>query len=138
MTLEVGVNYLAVLTCGLIAMTASYFWYSPFLLGKMWLDSMEKTEEEIGKDSKPLKKYGISFLGYLVIAYSLARIMIYVNATTVTEGMRIGFLCWFGFTLTTMTINALLEGKSLRLVLVDGGYHLIVFLLFGIVLGAWQ
>jgi len=52
--------------------------------------------------------------------------------------MRIGFLCWFGFTLTTMTINALLEGKSLRLVLVDGGYHLIVFLLFGIVLGAWQ
>lgn len=138
MTLEVGVNYLAVLACAVIAMTVSYFWYSPFLLGKMWLDSMEKTEEEIRKDFKPFKTYSISFLGYLVIAYSLARIMIYVNATTVTEGMRIGFLCWFGFTLTTMTINAMLEGKSLRLVLVDGGYHLIVFLLFGIVLGAWQ
>lgn len=138
MTLETNVNFLAVFVCAIIAMTISYFWYSPFLLGKMWLDSMEKNEEDVRKEIKPLKTYGISFIAYLILAYSLSRIMIYVNATTVTEGMRIGFLCWFGFTLTIMTINALLEGKSLRLVLIDGGYHLIIFLVFGIVIGAWQ
>jgi len=124
MTLSSDVNYLAVLVCAIVAMGIGSFWYSPFLLGKMWLDSMEKSEEEIRKD--------------LIIAYSIARLTIYVNATTVTEGMRLGFLCWFGFTLTTMTINALFEGKSLRLVLVDGGYHLIVFLVYGIILGAWR
>jgi hypothetical protein len=138
MTLGTEVNYLAILICAIIAMGIGSFWYSPFLLGKMWLDSMEKSEEEIRKDFKPIKTYGISFISYLIIAYSIARIMIYVNATTVTEGMRIGFLCWFGFTATTMTINALFEGKSLRLILVDGGYHLIVFLIYGVILGAWQ
>ncbi|MEW6652193.1 MAG: DUF1761 domain-containing protein [Bacteroidota bacterium] len=138
MTLETNVNFLAVIACAIMAMAISYFWYSPFLLGKMWLDSMEKSEEEVSKDIKPLKTYGISFLAYFILAYSISRIMIYINATTVTEGMRIGFLCWFGFILTTMTINALLEGKSLTLVLVDGGYYLIIFLVFGIVLGAWQ
>lgn len=138
MTLETNVNFLAVFVCAIIAMAISYFWYSPFLLGKMWLDSMEKTEEEVRKEIKPLKTYGISFIAYLILAYSLSRIMVYVNATTITEGIRIGFLCWFGFTLTIMTINALLEGKSLRLVLIDGGYHLIIFLVFGIVIGAWQ
>lgn len=138
MTLGTEVNYLAVLVCAIIAMGISYFWYSPFLLGKMWLDSMEKSEEEIRKEFKPIKTYGISFVSYLIIAFSIARMMIYVNATTVTEGMRLSFLCWFGFTATTMTINALLEGKSLRLALVDGGYHLIVFLIYGVILGAWQ
>jgi len=138
MTLGTDVNYLAVLTCAIVAMGISYFWYSPFLLGKMWLDSIEKSEEEIRKEFKPVKTYGISFVSYLIIAFSIARMMMYVNATTVTEGMRLGFLCWFGFTATTMTINALLEGKSLRLVLVDGGYHLIVFLIYGVILGAWQ
>ncbi len=138
MELVGSVNYLAVFVCAVLATGLGFTWYSPFLLGKMWLDSIDKNEEEIRRSNNPYKVYGLAFLGHFIMAYGLARVMMLTNSTTVTEGIRLAFLCWFGFTMATMMINTLFEGKSLRLVLVDGGYHLIVFLMFGIVLGAWS
>ena len=52
MTLSSDVNYLAVLVCAIVAMGIGSFWYSPFLLGKMWLDSMEKSEEILNSQNK--------------------------------------------------------------------------------------
>ncbi len=137
MALHGEVNYWAVLLCAAVAMGISPLWYSSFLFGKMWMDTIDKTEEEIKKDFNPIKTYGLAFLGQLVMAYTLARIMSYLGADTVAQGIRLAFLCWIGFIASAMMINSLFEGKSIRQVLVDGGYHLIVLLLFGTILGAW-
>jgi hypothetical protein len=136
MALLSQVNYFAVLTCGIIATGLGYLWYSPFFFGKLWLQEKDQTEEELKRRNSSFRIYGLTFLGHIVMAYVLARIMSYTNATTVTESMRLAFLCWVGFTASTMLINAVYEKKSIRLVAVDGGYHLIVLLIFGIVLGA--
>lgn len=138
MPLIVQMNYLAVLVCGVVAMGLGVLWYSPFLFGKIWLDSLDKSEDDLKKKFNPLKTYGLAFVGHLIMAYALARIMVYTGADSVAQGIRIAFLCWIGFTAATMTINAVFEGKSIRLILVDGGYHLIVLHVFGIILGAWQ
>ena len=133
-----GINYLAVLVCGILAVGLGALWYSPMLLGKMWLVAIDKSEEELKQDINPVKTYSISFIAQLVIAYVLARIMSYVGASTPEEGIRLAFLAWIGFTATTMTINMLFEGKTFKQFVVDGGYHLIVFIIYGIILGAWQ
>lgn len=133
-----SVNYLAVLICGIFAVGLGSLWYSPFIFGKMLMEETDKTDDELKRNLNPIKLYGLSFLGHLVMAYALARVMVFVSATTAIEGARIAFLCWLGFTAATMMINALYEGKSVRLVLVDGGYHLIIFLSFGTLLGAWH
>jgi len=137
MALIADVNYLAVLVCSVVAMGLSMFWYSPIIFGKTCMESIEKTEEELRKDFNPIKNYGLSFAGYFLMAYVLARLMIFISATTVAEGIRLSFLCWLGFISTTMIINSLLERKSVRRLLVDGGYHLMIILVFGIILGAW-
>ena len=138
MALLSSVNYLAVLICGIVGVGLGSLWYSPFLFGKLWLQELEESEEEIKRRNSSVRIYGLTFLGHFVMAYMLARIMSYTNASTVIESMRLAFICWFGFTASTMLINAVYEKKSIRLVAVDGGYHLIALLVFGIILGAMQ
>ncbi len=133
-----GVNYLAVLICGILAMGLSALWYSPMLLGKIWLVAIEKSEEEQSENINHIKVYSISFIAQLVIAFVLAKIMSMVGVSTPEEGIRLAFLSWIGFTATTMTINMLYEGKTFKQFVVDGGYHLIVFIVYGIILGAWR
>jgi hypothetical protein len=131
------VNYLAVFVCGAVSMIISFVWYSHILLGRIWMEEIDKSEDELKKDFNPVKTYGIAFLCNLFIAFSLAQVMAHSNATSVASGMRLAFLCWFGFILAPMVINSQLEGKSVKLLMVDAGHHLIVILVFGIILGAW-
>ena len=131
------VNYWAVLVCGVIAMGVGSLWYSPILLGHTWMEALDKSEEELKKDFNPVKTFGLSFIGHLFIAYSLAQLMAHTNANTVSEGIRLSFLCWIGFIVAPMMINSLFEARSKKLLLVDTGYHLIVLLIFGVILGAW-
>jgi hypothetical protein len=137
MSLLVEVNYWAVLICGVISMIIGFVWYSPMLMGRMWMEEIEKTEDDMKMGFNALKTYGFAFVCNLFIAFSLAQLMAHSNAYTVAGGIRLAFLCWFGFILAPMIINSLFEGKSFKLLLVDSGHHLIVILVFGIVLGAW-
>jgi len=119
MILLSSVNYLAVIFCGVIGVVLGWFWFSPFLFGKMWLDAIDRSDEEIKKNINPIKTFGLSFIANFVLAYVLARVMTFVNATTIF-------------------INTLFEKRQLKLVILDAGYHLIVILTFGSILGLWQ
>lgn len=132
------INLTAIIVCGIIAIVLDVLYYSPMLLGKIWIASLEKSEEEIGKDINKFKVCSISFLAQIVMAYMLARIMSYIGASTPQEGIRTAFLVWIGFVATTMTINMVYEGKSFAQFLIDSGYHFIVLLIYGIILGAWH
>ncbi len=138
MQLTHEISYLAVFVCAVLAMGLSLLYYSPMLLGKIWIDSLDKSEEELNKSFNPLKVYSVSFLSQLVMTYVLALLISYANATTPEEGLRIGFLAWMGFIGTSMTINYLFEGKTFKHFIVDSGYHFITLLINGFILGMWQ
>jgi hypothetical protein len=72
------------------------------------------------------------------MAYALAQVMALTQSNTSAEGMRLGFLCWIGFTASTMLINYTFEGGSFKRFFIDAGYHLIVLLIFGLILGVWS
>ena len=134
---HVAVNYLAVLFCGIAAMITGAFWYGP-LFGKAWMKSEGFKEEDLKKDFNPAKTYGTAFISHLIIAYVLARVLGYVGAVTIVEYLRIAFLCWIGFTGATMTINYLFERKTMKLFFINSFYHLVVFLIFGVILNLWM
>jgi hypothetical protein len=133
-----SINYLAVLVCALVSLGLGLLWYSPFLFGKIWIESIDKTEDEIEKENNPLKTYPLLFLAQLVMAYVLARIMVYADATTLAEGVRIAFLGWVGFTAATMFANSIFEGTKLKKLGVDSGFHLVALLTYGVILGIWH
>jgi hypothetical protein len=134
MQVIVQVNYLAVLICGVISIVFGAVWYSHIIFGRTWMDEIDKSEEELKKDMNPIKTYGIAFLCNLFIAFALAQLLAHCGANTIAEGIRISFLCWFGFFIAPMIENSLHERKSIKLIIIDSGYHLISILIYGIIL----
>jgi uncharacterized protein DUF1761 len=51
------------------------------------------------------------------------------------NGVISGAFLWFGFVLTTMTVNYSFSGRDRRLLLIDAGNWLIVLLMMGAVIG---
>jgi hypothetical protein len=138
MELHHQINYWAVLLCGVVGIGLGAVWYSHMFLGKVWVASLDKSEEEWRIDLNPFKTYLISFLSQIVMAFILALIMSYVGVSTPEEGIKVAFMAAVGFIATSMTINFLFEGKTFQQFVIDAGYHFIVLLINGIILGAWQ
>ncbi len=131
------INYLAVLVSAVTAFIIGGIWYGP-LFGKAWMAAVGKTEEEIKKDFNPAKTYGLSFLGHIVEAYVVARLLAYVDAGTIGEGLRLAFLAWLGFTAATFFINNLFEGKPTKLLIINVFFHLVFVLVASVILVSWR
>ena len=54
---------------------------------------------------------------------------------TLINGLISGAFCWLGFVITTMVANNAFAGRDPRLLLIDGGYWLLVLLLMGGIIG---
>lgn len=133
---SVEINYLAVLVCGIIAMPIGAIWYGP-VFGKAWMKEVGLTEEDV-KNFNPLKTYGLTFLAHLMMALIVAYFLELTGASTVVDGLRIALTAWVGFIGASMFINGLFTGKSAKLFTIDGGYHLLNMIIYGILLALWK
>jgi hypothetical protein len=129
-----GVNWIAVLVATVASMALGFVWY--MALGNQWMAALGKTREQVMANSGGATPYILAALMQLIIAYSLAlfvpRIM---GATTITNGLIVGFHVWLGFVITSMIINHRYQGSKWSLTLIDGGYLLGVLLVQGLVIG---
>jgi hypothetical protein len=53
-------------------------------------------------------------------------------------GASTGFMLWLGFIVPTYLVNKLFAGHGLKIWAIEAGNHLVDFLLFGAILGAWR
>lgn len=130
-----GINLWAVLVAAVSAFVLGGAWYSPALFGNAW-------SREAGKDNEPPQTghasvvFGLSFLLSLIAAAIFALFLGARPAFSLALGA--GFaagLCWVA---ASFGINYLFAGRSLKLFLIDGGYHTVQFTLYGAVLGLWH
>jgi hypothetical protein len=56
---------------------------------------------------------------------------------TLWNGVISGALCWLGFVITVMLVNNAYALRDERLLLIDGGYWLLVLILMGAIIGGW-
>lgn len=125
----VDVNIWMVLLAALAYFGIGAVWYMPQLFGAVWLRELGK---EIG-GADP-KMFAVSFVLELLAVYVLAHFIDYAAALGWVEGAMVGFWVGFGFVLTTMGVNALYAGRTLKLTLIDGGYHLVGLMVAGAIL----
>ncbi len=130
------INWLAVLVAAILPMVVGSLWYGP-LFGKSWTALMELTEEEIKADFNPVKSYGLSFVMALVMAFVLAYVVGMGEGGT-TNGMMYGALLWLGFIVPYGFQSVAFEMKKSPIYLLSITYNLVVLLLMGLVIGAWQ
>jgi hypothetical protein len=127
-----------VLVAALVNFLLGGLWYSPMLFAKKWMALLNITEEDIKKRGSAGKAYASAIIGALVMAYVLAHIVGYANATTVGAGAQSGFWCWLGFVATTGIANTMFESRPLGLYFINTGYYLVSLIIMGVILAVWR
>jgi hypothetical protein len=134
-----GINYLAVLIAAAACWIAGAAWY--MALAKPWMAAIGTTPEQMAeRKNRPgaFLPFVLAFLAAVVIAWILAGILGHLGPGQVTmrNGIISGLFCWGGFVFTTMLVNNRFAMRSPMLLLIDGGYWLIVLVLSGAIVGA--
>lgn len=134
----VPLNYLAVLVAAVVAMIVGYVWYGP-LFGKAWMKETGVSKAETERNMS--MKYGLMFLGSLVMSWVLAHALIfaidYLGFGGVNGALAGAFFNWLGFVLPVTLGVTLMEGRSAKLLFIQNGYYLVTLSLMAVVLVLW-
>ena len=109
-------------------------WYSKSLFGPAWgcAAGMSATE----KHGHPARVFGISILFSLVAATAFA---VHLGpAPALGHALAQGAIVGAAFVAACFGINYQFADRKPVLWLIDGGYHTVQFVLFGLVLGLWH
>lgn len=129
------INLLAVLVAAVSSFLVGGLWYSPMLFGNIW-NRENGSSPKAGEGSHPAKVFGISFVFSLIAAFAFALWL--GPAPELGDAIVRGLLAGFGMVAASFGINYQFANRSTTLWLVDGGYHTVQFLLFGVILGLWH
>lgn len=127
-----GIDFLAVMAAAAASFIFGSVYY--YALGGPWRNAIGKTEEEIAANMSP-KTFIIAAIAQLVMAFMLSGVLLHLGGGSLRAGLISGVFLWFGFVLTTMTVNHAFQGARGSLTLIDGGHWLGVLAIQGCILG---
>lgn len=127
-----GINIWAVIVAAASSFLLGGLWYGP-MFGKAWMSAAGVTEEKTGH---PAKVFGGAFVFSLLAAAAFAYFL--GPRPVLSSALCTGALVGFCFVAASFAINYLFAQRSLKLWLIDGSYHTLQFVLFGLVLGLWH
>ncbi len=133
------VNWLSILIAAVAAWLFGAVYYTA--VSKPWLAAMGKTMEQCQAEQaakSSLAKYApfiLAFVGEVIMAWALYGILVHLNTFTLRAGLISGALIWFGFLLTTMTVNNAFAGRKATLTAIDSVAWLGALLIIGAVVG---
>ena len=125
------INWLAVILAAVSAFILGGLWYGP-LFGKKWMGYTGMTEEK-AKSANPAKTYGLAFLLALIAALGFGLFL--HDGMTLEQVVGAGLGVGLFWVTTSFGISYLFEQKPLGLWLVNSGYHVLQFALYGAVFG---
>lgn len=125
------INYIAVVVAAVASFILGGLWYSPLLFAKSWQKESGVTDEQMAGANMGMI-FGLALLLSLVAAFVFALFL--GPRPSMPLGLGAGFsagLCWVT---ASLGINYLFERKSMKLFLINGGYHTLQFTIIGLVL----
>lgn len=131
-----GVNLIAAVVAAAVSLfVLGGIWYSPKVFGGIWKREAGVMNADSKKTHGP-KVFIFSFILSLISAIIFA---LYLGAGpslayAVTSGLVVG-VCWVA---TSFGINYSFAGRSWKMLLIDAGYHILQFVIYGIILGLWN
>jgi hypothetical protein len=128
-------NFLAIFAAAASNFLVGGLWYSPLLFAKAWQRETGLTDEKLNARN-PAMVFGPSFLLALLMSFNLAAFI--GPDATLGFAVAAAFAAGFGWVALGMGVTYLFEARSLRLWLIDAGYHTVSFTLMGVILGLWK
>ncbi len=130
-----AINVWAVLLAAASTFALGGLWYSSMLFGNAW-----NREAGMGEQTKgaghPARVFGVSFVLALIAATAFAFWL--GPAPQLRTALVQGLVAGACFVAASFGINYQFANRSTLLWAIDGGYHTVQFVLFGLVLGLWH
>lgn len=130
-----NINIWAVIAAGLSSFVLGGIWYSRLLFGLTWGKAAGIDCTDTNKKHKPLV-FVIAIILSIIAAYAFAIFL--GTAPSLKNAVIWGLIVGACFVATSFAINYLFAERSFKLILIDGGYHIFQFVLYGVVLGLWH
>jgi len=128
-----GMNYFAIVIAAFVGAAIGAAWYGT--LTKPWLAAAGMTRDEF----KSVGKQGhlIAFAAQFPMVWVLAGLIGHLGAGQVTlaNGIISALFVWFGFVLTTISVNHRFLGRPWKLTTIDTGYWLVSLCVQGAIIG---
>ena len=134
-----SVNYLSIVIAAAAAWVFGAVYYSA--LSTPWLEAQGKTldqckAEQAGKSGiSKVAPFVLALVGELIMGWAIYGLLLHLNAFTIRAGVISAVLCWFGFVLTSVTINNAFAGRRAMLTVIDSGGWLGALLIIGAIVG---
>ncbi|MET3008657.1 DUF1761 domain-containing protein [Stenotrophomonas koreensis] len=125
-------NVYAIVVAAVSSFLLGGLWYSPAVFGKAW----NQANGGVPVPGHPGRVFGVSLLFCLLAATAFAWLL--GPAPALSRALLVALVVGGGMVAASFGVNYQFSQRSLRLWLIDGGYHLFQFLLFAVVLGLWH
>jgi Protein of unknown function (DUF1761) len=137
----IEINYWAVLLCGVLAMVVGAIWYGP-LFGSVWMRVVGVKQMDSAARKKMQKEAGpLYIIQFLLVLFQLYVLAHYIAGWKEASGLTNALWIWTGFVMPTIAASCLWNNDSRSIAwsrfLVQAGYQLVLFILFGLILGYW-
>ncbi len=112
-------------------------WFTVFQ--KAWLAGVGRTLQDLQATGvSPIISYSIAIVTTLILAICLSWLIQATGPQTLTRGVTIALVAWFGFIFTTWAAEYAFEVRSLQAFAINTGYSLTGMIIMGAILGAWK
>lgn len=129
-----GINYLVVLVAVVSSWLLGWVWYSSWLFGGIW--AAENGSSMGGGKMHPAVTHVIAFVLWFITATAFASAV--GSGAQFAFATMIGFLTGTCFVATSFGVNYVYAGRSSKLFLIDAGYIILQFTIYGMIFGYWQ
>lgn len=134
-----SINWLAVVACVIVSMLVGSVWFSQKVFFPIWWKAIGKSDVATpGMSGGAMAQtFGLTILASFVQAVFMAMLVNALGSTNAGSGALTGFMVWLGFVAPASLTNKVFANQ-LKAWLLEAGNHLITFVLFGLILGAWR
>jgi uncharacterized protein DUF1761 len=129
-------NWLAIICAAVAYWILGAIWYMA-LFGKTWAAAIEQHGVKLQQSGMAMKMIG-NFIGNLVAAVIMARLIGRIGTADLVHGLRLGAGVGVGFSATALGIQYLWESKPIKVWLIDASYHVLGCALLGAILAVWH
>ncbi len=131
----VNVDLITVVVAAIAAFIVGMIWYSPALFGKKWMKIMGMSEKDMAKNKdKMMGVMATSLVLSGIMAYVLAHILAFSQASTLADAVQGAVWVWLGFIVTTTYMGVLYEKKSMDWFIMTVGHYLFALIAMALVL----
>jgi len=131
------VNWLAVIVCIVVSMVVGSIWFNPKTFYPAWWKAIGRSEDDQPGMTNMGMVWGLTMIATFVQVLFMSFMVNAMGTMSAFTGALTGFMLWLGFVAPSSLINKLFAGQ-LKAWVIEAGHHLVTFVLFGAILGAWH